>query len=81
MGLESSPDDLDQRRKNQINVAAVITATNGTGVVAAEALMTDNKTGDRRTIQFVPAGGVPTTAIQRSNSTTQPPVRRRAVGK
>jgi len=81
MGLESSPDDLDQRRKNQINVAAIVTATSGNGVIAAQAVMTDNKTGDRRTIQFVPAGGVPTTAIQRSNSTTQPPVRRRAVGK
>ena|GEM_PF-282085 len=81
MGLESSPDDLDQRRKNQVNVAAVATVTSGGGVIAAEALMTDNKTGDRRTIQFIPAGGVPVTSIQRGTTTTTPPTRRRAVGK
>jgi sugar lactone lactonase YvrE len=81
MGLESGPDDLDQRRKNQINIAAVITTTSGNGVIAAEALMTDNKTGDRRTIQFVPAGNVPATTSQRSAITTTPPTRRRAVGR
>jgi len=81
MGLESGPDDLDQRRKNQINVAAVVTATGGAGVIAAQAVMTDNKTGDRRTIVFVPAGGVPATAQQRSATTSAPPTRRRAVGK
>jgi hypothetical protein len=81
MGLESGPDDLDQRRKNQINVAAVVTATSGNGVITAQALMTDNKTGDRRTILFVPAGGVPATATQRPATNTAPPARRRAVGK
>jgi sugar lactone lactonase YvrE len=80
MGMESSPDDLDQRRKNQINVAAVVTATGGNGVIAAQAVMTDNKTGDRRTIEFVPAGGVPATTPQRSATTPPPPTRRRAVG-
>jgi sugar lactone lactonase YvrE len=80
MGLESSPDDLDQRKKNQINVAAVVTATGGIGVITAQAVMTDNKTGDRRTIAFVPAGGVPATTPQRS-PTTSAPWRRRAVGK
>jgi sugar lactone lactonase YvrE len=79
MGLESGPDDLDQRRKNQINVAAVVTATSGTGVIAAQALMTDNKTGDRRTIVLLPVGGVPATAIQRGMQTGQT-TRRRAVG-
>jgi len=81
MGLESGPDDLDQRRKNQINVAAVVTATSGGGVIAAEALLIDNRTGDRRTIVFVPAGGVPATTPQRSATNTPPPTRRRAVGK
>jgi len=82
MGLESGPDDRDQRRKNQVNVAAVVTVTGGIGVVAAEALMIDNKTGDRRTIQFMPAGGVPATSIQRgAAAAAAPPTRRRAVGK
>jgi hypothetical protein len=81
MGMESGPDDLDQRRKNQINVAAVVTATGGNGVITAQAVMTDNKTGDRRTIVFVPAGDIPATTPQRSATTTPPPTRRRAVGK
>jgi sugar lactone lactonase YvrE len=81
MGLESRPDDLDQRRKNEINVVAIVTATSGNGVIAAQAVMTDNKTGDRRTIQFVPVGGVPATTAQRSATGTPPPTRRRAVGK
>jgi sugar lactone lactonase YvrE len=81
MGMESSPDDLDQRRKNQISVAAVVTATSGSGVIAAQAVMTDNKTGDRRTIVLVPAGGVPATTAQRSLTNTPLPARRRAVGK
>jgi hypothetical protein len=81
MGLESEPDDLDRRRKNQINVAAVVTATGGSGVIAAQAVMTDNKTGDRHTIQFVPVGGVPATTAQRPATNIPPPTRRRAVGK
>jgi hypothetical protein len=43
--------------------------------------MTDNKTGDRRTIVLVPAGGVPATTAHRSAMNTPPPTRRRAVGK
>jgi hypothetical protein len=31
--LENSPDDLDQHRRNQINVGAVATLTNGNGVI------------------------------------------------
>lgn len=81
MGLETGADELYQRRKNQINVAAVVTTTTGSGLVAAEAILTDNKIGDRRTIQLLPAGGVPATAIQRSFTTTAPPSRRRAVGR
>ncbi len=81
MGLETTPDDLDQRRKNQLNVAAVVTPTGGNGVITAQAVMTDNKTGDRRTIAFVPAGNVPATSLQRASTSAAPPARRRAIGR
>jgi len=65
MGLESGPDDRDQRNKDEIDVLAVLTATGG--VVSARAVLIDP-------IEFVPAGGgVPIT--------TAPPARRRPVGK
>ncbi|HEY2251205.1 MAG TPA: hypothetical protein VGH74_09100, partial [Planctomycetaceae bacterium] len=73
--------DLDQRRKNQVNVATVVTSISGNGLIAAEAVLTDNRTGDRRTIQLIPVGGVPATSIRRSAMTTTPPPHRRAVGK
>jgi len=80
MGLESGADDLAQRRKSRINVVAVITATGGSGAVCAQAVSTDNETGDRRTIQFAPVGGVPTTPVERGVANASPP-RRRAAGR
>jgi len=80
MGLESGADDLAQRRKSRINVVAVITATGGSGAVCAQAVSTDNETGDRRTIQFAPVGGVPATPVDRGVANASPP-RRRAAGR
>jgi sugar lactone lactonase YvrE len=78
MGLASGPDDLEQRSKDRTNVACVVTPKSGHGVIAALAVVTDNRTGERRSIQLQPAGGVPATAAQFPFAAKP---RRRAVGK
>jgi hypothetical protein len=78
MGLLTTSDDLEQRRKDRVNVLGVVTAA-GSGIVDAIAIVSDNRTGDRRTIRFQPAGGVPGTVPQRAAVSTE--VRRRAVGR
>jgi len=79
MGLQTTADDLEQRRKDRVNVACVVTPASGSGIVLAAAIVTDNRTGDRRTIELVPAGGIPATAQQRAAVAGE--VRRRAVGR
>jgi hypothetical protein len=79
MGLDSGADDLEQRRKDRVNVVCVVTARSGSGLVQALAIAIDNRTGDRHTVQLQPAGGLPATSPQRPFVSM--PARRRSVGR
>ncbi len=80
MSLLSGPDDLQQRLKDRVNVACTVTPKSGTGLISGLAIITDNRTGDRRIVQLQPAGALPATAPQRI-AVPSTPGRRRAAGR